>query len=442
MKYLILIILFFSSYNFIFSQNKTWTLDECIKYAVENSPKVNKQTARNNIYNQNYTEAIGGLLPSLNASTGINLGFGRGLDAETNSYTNISTLSNNYGIHSSLTIFNGFSSINNLKVQKMNKLMGKEQLEEIKDMIAYETMESYFNILYVKEIYKLAQLQLEESQKNLDKIKRMEELGISSTPDVAELIAKEASDNYNLTRQENLLKISIIRLKEKMNFPMDENLEISDYQMIHPIQKTDEAVSDIYAKTLSFHPKVLTSEYSLKSCELSYNVSKGKRYPKLNLEGGFSTGFSRYMNGSEYQLFNEQLKNKQGYYVGFSLSIPIFNGLYYSSNTKNSKQSLIIAQNEYNESLNNIYSEITQAVADMNGQADEYLKAQKQVEAMKLAHNANIKKYEEGLLNMLELNTSSNRLLLAEIDEINSKYMFLLKYKLVMYYKGIGFINE
>lgn len=64
----------------------------------------------------------------------------------------------------------------------------------------------------------LAGQQWQESIQNLQRTKRMEELGLKSSPDVAELAAKEVADSYNLTRQKNLLKISIIRLKEKMYF--------------------------------------------------------------------------------------------------------------------------------------------------------------------------------------------------------------------------------
>ncbi|MGG6550506.1 UNVERIFIED_CONTAM: TolC family protein, partial [Prevotella sp. 15_C9] len=70
----------------------------------------------------------------------------------------------------------------------------------------------------------LAGQQWQESRKNLQRTKRMEELGLKSSPDVAELTAKEAADSYNLTRQKNLLQINIIRLKEKMYFPIDEEL--------------------------------------------------------------------------------------------------------------------------------------------------------------------------------------------------------------------------
>jgi outer membrane protein len=414
-----------------------------MKYAVENSPKINKQIAKNNITEQNYKESIGNMLPSLNAGSSAYFNFGRQLDPETNTYTNINSFSNSYSIYSSLNLFSGLSRINNLKMQKVNRLMGKEQLQEIKDNVAYETMEAFLNVLYVKEIYKLAELQLEESRKMLEQVKKMEQLGIRSNPDVAELTAKEASDNYNLTIQKNLLTTSTISLKEKMNFPLEEELEIAEHEILQAVQKTQESPVSIYKASLSSYSKIISAEYSLQSSKLSHNIYKSHLFPSLSVETGVSTGFSRYTDGSTpYDPFREQLKNRQGYYIGFSLSFPIFNGFYHTSNVKKSKQNLIIAENEYNETLYAAYAEIEQAVADMNGQADAFIQAQRQVDAMTLAHSANLKKYNEGLISAIELTTSANRLLSAQIEEINAKYMFWLKYKLVKYYKGESFINE
>ncbi|WP_255495143.1 TolC family protein [Dysgonomonas sp. 521] len=424
------------------SQEKKWTLEECMIYAIENSPRKNKQEAKNNIYQQNYLEAIGNLLPSLNASTNAYFNFGRGLDAETNTYTNINSFSNNYSLYTSLVLFDGLANINRVKMQKMNKLMGKQQLQDTNDMIAYETMEIFFNVLYYKESVKLAEQQLKESSENLRQIKRMEELGVKGFPDVAEMQAKEAADNYSLTRQKNLLTIEMIRLKEKMNFPIDENLAIEDYTSDKLIVKTEETALEIYNQSLVFLPKALVAQSTLAAEELSYKTSKGSLFPTISVDAGYSTNFSRYMDGSEYPSFKNQFKDRRGHYIGFSLSIPIFNGFSRSAKVKRSKQQVIIAKNEKDETLRSIYSEIEQAVADMNGQVDEYYQAKKQTEAMSVAQDANLRKYKEGLISPLELHTSANRLFQAKTEELNAMLKYYLKRKLVNYYKGQSYITE
>ena len=187
------------------AQEKEWRMDECMRYAVEHSTRRAKQEAQNEIYKQNRIEAVGGLLPSLNASADGSMYYGRVLDKDTYKYVNNNTLYNQYGIGSSVLLFDGLAQFSRVKVEKLNRLKGLQQLQDTKDMLAYETMEIFFNVQYYQGTVKLAMQQLDESTSNLRQVKRMEELGMKAAPDVAELQAKEAEDRYLLTKQKNLL---------------------------------------------------------------------------------------------------------------------------------------------------------------------------------------------------------------------------------------------
>ena len=440
--YTIFTLLLFIWTNSYAQENKIWTLEECMAYAVENSPKVNKQDAQNEIYHQNYMEAIGRLLPSLGANTSAYFNFGRRVDDETNTYTTINSFSNSYGLYSAITLFDGLAGIHRAKIQKTNKLMGKEQLQSVKDMVAYETMELFFTVLYSAEIVKLAEEQLEESSANLRQIKRMEELGVKGVSDVAEMEAKAASDNYSLTRQRNIYTISLIRLKEKMNYPLDEELAIMHDYSQSMVAIFVESASEIFKNAKEINPKAVAANLALRSQELNLKAARGARLPSLAAEAGYSTNFSKYLDGRSYVSFKDQLKDKRGHYIGVSLSIPIFSGLSRTSTVNRSKAQVIIAQNEETEALRTLYSEIEQAVADKSGQADEYYYANKQSEAVKLAHKINQRKYEEGLISALELHTSSNRLVQAMAEEMNAKLKYELKSRLVEYYKGVPFLFE
>ena len=146
------------------------------------------------------------------------------------------------------------------------------------------------------------------------------------------------------------------------------------------------------------------------------------------------------MDGSDYSSFDYQFKNKMGRYIGFSLRIPIFNGFSRTAEMRRGKAQVVIAQTQQEETLRVLYSEIEQAVADMNGQVDEYYQAKKQTEAMEVAQKVNERKFSEGLISAIELHTSANRLLQARAEELNSRLKFQLKHELVLYYKGEPFV--
>ncbi|MCC8147225.1 MAG: TolC family protein [Bacteroidales bacterium] len=418
-----------------FSQQKVWTLEECITYAIDNHPSRKIQEATNEIYKINHREAIAGFLPSLSVETGASFNFGRAVDEKTNTYVNSNSFRNNYNVYSSLTLFDGFYQYYRTKITKLSRLRGQEQLEQLKDDIAFDLMSIFFNVLYYQGTVDLARKQLEESSFNLKRTQRMEELGLKSSPDVAEIQAKEAEDRYRLTQQTNLYTLELIKLKEKMNLDIEADISISSDLPVHNLTTKEDPVK-IYQQALYILPSAQIADKSLVLSEMDYKASKSNLYPRISMGAGWSTAFFRRMPSEDYDPFWDQLDNQRSSYVSFSLSIPLFSKLSRISGVKRSKQNLIIAEQQRNETFRQIYSDIERTVADVNGLSAQYIQAQKRREASDEAHKMNQSKYEEGLINALELTTSSNRLLSAEIEELYVRLQYQVKYKLLEYYKG------
>jgi len=418
------------------AQEKVWTLEECIRYAVEHNPQRAKQEAQNKIYKQDQLSALGGFLPSITASSSVYMNFGRNIDQETNTYISTNTFYNTYEIYSSMTLFDGLSQIYRAKMAKINRLMGEDQLRDIKDNLALETMELYFNVLYYKGTVDIAKQQLEESEADLKRTQRMEELGLKSVPDLTEIKAKEAEDRLALTKQINLLELEVIKLKAKMNFPVTDEFSIADYEMTALTGKTDEDAYDVYQQAITTLPRLRASEKNVKAAEMQYKIARGSLFPTLSLIADVSTVFSRLMDSTPYESFGAQLKNHRGTAVGFSISIPIFSGFSRSAEMKRSKQRLIMAQSDNEDLFRQVYSDIEQAVTDVNGLSDECYYAQKRTEAMLSAHQVNQRKYDEGLIDALDLSISANRLLNARVEELYTNLKYQLKCKLLQYYKG------
>ena len=65
----ILILIFtclLSSQGFIFSQQKIWSLEECVKYAIENNIQIKQQSLQNEIQKNSLDLSKFQLLPNLN----------------------------------------------------------------------------------------------------------------------------------------------------------------------------------------------------------------------------------------------------------------------------------------------------------------------------------------------------------------------------------------
>ena len=198
-------------------EEKVWKLDDCMRYAGENAPSVKKQIYTANTYKAERDAASAYFFPSVGTSIGTSNSYGRSIDPATNTYNNVSTFNNDYGISFSIPVFTGGQLINQWLMAKSNRRMGLNDVQKAKDDLALKTMEYYMNTVYYLGTIRMAEEKLAESQLTLRQTQRQAELGLKSQADVAEFEAQVATDDYNLTHQQNLYNTAMVQLKESMN---------------------------------------------------------------------------------------------------------------------------------------------------------------------------------------------------------------------------------
>lgn len=421
---------------------QAWSLDRCMAYAVEHSPRVKKQQYTNDNYRHDRREAVSALLPSLSASVGANVSTGRGIDPGTNTYSTISNFNNTYGVSASVPVFNGFALINRVKIARTAIRSGQEAMRVITDDICLATMQAYYDAVYYRLAAQIAQQKLEESRQNVRKAQKMLALGLQGEADVAQVEATLAADDYNLAQQQDNYTLAMIALKSAMNFPPDDTLEVDTAVQVSPTALSD--TRQIYRQALAINPKILVSDYNLRMRELEYAQTKGRMLPSISLSGGYSTNYFTTLTGDRSGVvpFGSQFDQNKGGYVSMSLSIPIFSGLSRRSSLNRSRNYMQIARLENLEVRREVHDQIVQAVSQRDGLAKQYELARQQVRSNDLAHRASVRKYEKGLLSPIELRTSANTLMLSRCEELGARLRYLIKCRLVDYYNGRPFLEE
>lgn len=417
------------------------TLDECMAYAVEHSPVVRQQDYTNRNYRQDYIESVGSLVPSLSGSVGATTSFGRSVDPETNTYTDVSNLSNNYGVSGQMPVFAGLTGINTVRAAKVMRLMGVEELQQVRDEVALKTMQAYFDVVYYTESVRLAREQMETSTGNLAKSRKLLELGLKSAADVAEQESQCASDDYLLTQQENNLELAKITLSETMNYPADRPLEIAtDIAIETPAGAAP--FDDVVAYALDNNPKARGAGYDVRRSRLQYSVAKGNLFPSVYVGGGYSTNFFMSLDDrSLYEPFKSQFRDNRGYYFSAQLNIPIFGGLSRRTRVNRARNDWRIAEQRREQTLRALQSEIAQNYQQMLGFGKEFVQATKKSAASELAYNAVAGKYERGMVSALDLHTAANNLLQARSERLRARLQYIVKTRLVEYYNGAPLIR-
>lgn len=412
------------------------SLEACMQYAVEHSPAVHRQDYTNRNYRQDYIESIAALVPSVSGTVGASTSFGRSVDPETNTYTDVSNFDNSYSVSGQIPVFAGLTGINTVRAARVMRLQGVEELQLARDQIALKTMQAYFDVVYYTESVRLAREQLETSTAELTKSRKLFDLGLRSAADVAEVESQQASDDYLLTQQENNLALAEIALSEAMNYPADRPLRV-DTEIAIETPAGVASFNDVLDNALENNPKAVAAQHDVRHSRLQFSIARGNLLPSLYVGGGYSTNFFMNLDDrSLYPSFSNQFRDNRGFYVSAQLSIPIFGGLARRTSVNRARNNWRIAEQNRTETLRALQSEVAQAYQQMLGFGKEFVQASKKSDAARLAYEAVSGKYERGMVSALDLQTAADKLLQARSERLRARLQYIIKVRMVAYYNG------
>lgn len=424
---------------------EVWDVDRCMAYAVDHNRTVKQRNLEADNYRLERMKAIGQFLPGVSGSISAQYNFGRSVDPETNTYKSESTFNNGYSMEASISIFRGGSLINQVRKSKANLLLGKAALQEARDNTALETFQAYIDALYYYGTTRLARQKLSESDSLLYKTRRQEELGLKGMADVAQMEAQQATDAYNLTHQHNLYETAMLTLKQKMNFPSEDSLILDtcllEQSAFDQIQLATEQADEVFRLALTYNPTLKQAEMQKYAAKMDRKISWSSVVPSITFYGGISSSYYKELHKTGYPQFSTQFGNNFGSYFGISMSIPIFNRLSGIANMRQARNNYRIATEQYEAQKEELQKLVQQAVQDREGYLKESIQMEKKVASDSLAYHVTRRKYEEGLMTSLDVQNNAATLLESQTGLLQSKLTYLMKCRLVDYYKGQDIIR-
>lgn len=473
MKYFIklsLIIIILIHNTTIISQNKKWTLDECIKYALDNNLQVKQQEISLQLSKTNMMASKAALMPDLNANATHVYNYGRTIDMFTNDFATERVRSNNFYLSSSITLFNGFQLLNNVRKNIYDYEADKYNLEKIKNDISLSVATAYLQILYAKEYLKISEWQKQISFEQLERTKKFVEAGKLAKGDLLAAEAQYATDELNVINSHNQLDLAILVLVQILDLQDVENFDI----VIPQININEDgstlliSVENIYKEAIKVMPEISSAEMSVKSADAGLATSKGSYSPRLMLSASIGTGYSgasksikdynftgnfdtiaytyeitpvpvvtpSYIVNYEVASFNRQVNDNFNKSIGLYLSIPLFNGFQARNNVSRSKLAVETARNNLQQAKNQLIKNIQQAKADATAALNKHNAAQKGLVAMKESYEYAKQKFDAGLLSIIEYNDARTKVSKTESELLQAKYEYIFRLKVLDFYLG------
>lgn len=423
--------------SIVASAQEPWSMEQCMAYAAEHASSVIQAQWDVASATATRNEALADFFPSLSAQVGSQFSWGRNIDPETNTYNNITTFNNGYGIYASLTLFDGGQTLNRYRQARSERKRYLNSVEMKRDDSAISAMMAFADAVYYQNSIKIAEERLRQSEGVLRLTKSQEELGIKGMPDVVQAEATVANDKYSLVHQQNLYEQAMLTLKSAMNFPQIEPLHIDTASVEPPFIRNDEDVESIYSSAIHTNPKAIEAQMQAQSKKYSYNIAKGYLLPSISINAGISTSYYKNLNlNYSAPIFGDQFRNNLGEYISATLSIPIFSGLSRVSGKNRAKYAYEQAKEQLNDQQRQLHDDIASAVMDRDGYVMEIISLKTKVDADGEAYRLNKRKYEEGLMSLIDLQLSANTFYSSKVELLQKQMLFLLKDKLVEYYKG------
>ena len=401
-----------------------WSVERCMEYAAEHSHTVRLQQYDLDASRTERTRAIGAFLPDVYGSVGAQMNFGRAIDPETNTYTDVNTFYNGYGLQ----------RYNELRMARANVAMGRSALQAEKDAVRLKVYKACMDLLYCEGAVEHTSRKRDESRALLHQVEVMAEVGQKSEADVAQMRATLAADDYELTHMQSQTTKALLALKQQMNFPIADTLIVEKPSVDAPLQSSDNAYN-IYNVALATNPRIAQAESNVASARYALRAARGAFLPKISLSGGVSTSFFRNMDVGGHAPFSKQFKNNAGEYVALSLSIPIFNRLGSVSSVRSRRIALDRARESLCYERSELQRIIAEAVADVENSAKEVQKMKDQVEADSLAAYLTTRKFEEGMASSIDVRTAAVTLLQSRVKLLQSQLTMMYNRQVLAYYE-------
>ena len=428
---------------------QSWSLDDCMKYAVEHATDGKRETINARQRKQDYHHAVAAFLPTVAGGLQGQYAWGRNIDPETNTYNNVTTFNNYYQLYAELNVFDGFATINAFRQARLSRDYSATAMQKAQDNIAIDVMQKYVDAAYAEASIRIASEKLDESRRMLAKTKRQYELGEKGRPDVVQMESQVAEDEYCLTHQQNVALQSMLALKSAMNYPVGDELKLDTLskdkeKSLASCQLTignKPNSENIYQNFLNISPDMKSAEYEVELAHYDYKIAKGRLLPSLSLNGGVTTNYYKNLSlKGQYDGFASQFRNNRGEYLALTLSIPIYNSDRWHS-MKKARNNWQLAQVNLEETRRKLHDQIAQAIMDAEGYANELRQMQKKVTSDSIAYHMSSRKFEEGMLSTFDLHTAAQTLLESRIKELQMQMLLIIKQRLVAYYQGENLIR-
>lgn len=428
------------------AQNKKWTLQECIDYAVENNISLRQSRNAHLSGLEDTYQAKAAMFPSLNASASQGVtnrpfsesGNSTVVGSDVYSTSKATSWSGNYGINAGMTLYSGGSLRTALRQSRLQNSVDSLSVEENTNDVVISIVKAYMQCLYAAEAVKVSESTAETSKAELDRAVELKNAGELNKVDVAQLESQYASDLYQITSAKATLDNYKLQLKQLLELGVSDEIELEEPTDDEAgILRLLPSKEEVYANALESMPEIKKAGLNVQAADLGIRQAKSAYSPTLTASASLGTTNVSGVSSS----FGSQLEKNFNESIGLSLQIPILQGRRARTavnkakiEADNSRLVRLSAEKTLLKEVEDTYQEAISAQA-------KYTSAKEQARYAEQSYQLTTEQFGVGMKNTVELITAKNDLLNARVQLLQAKYTALMNNALLEIYQGNYKIN-
>jgi outer membrane protein len=421
-------------------QKQAWTLESCITHALEHNIDLRQRIEERALREIDLSTSVNSRLPNLNAGISQNFDFGRspskdGIIVDNNSSNSSASL------QLSMPVFDGFRITNRIAADRLNLSASTAALERAREDLAVGVASYFLQVLYNKEIYRIALMQVELTAAQVTRTESLVTLGKLPASQLYDIKAQLAKDEASLTTASNNVSLSLLDLSQSLELERLDSFDIVMPELTDVLM--DQAGSlippdEIYRTAVTIKPVIKEQEFLLESQRRQLKIAQSSYYPQLSLNASYSNGYYHYSGGENVSniAFGNQLRQNERKTIGLSLSIPIFNRFEVRNGVRSARVAIRNRELMMEGSKKTLYKEIQQAYLSAVSAGKQYVSVTRSVEASREAFTYAEERYAAGKSSVFEYNESKTKYAQSLAEQAQAKYDFIFRAKILDFYNG------
>ena len=238
-----------------------------------------------------------------------------------------------------------------------------------------------------------------------------------------------AQDRMSVATSANDTRLALVDLAQLLYIDDIDGFDIEPIDTDMPAL-TMAPLAELYARALGRSHAVAAARANITAAERGIDVAKTGYIPRLSFNAGIGSSYYT-VSGFSNEPFGRQMRNNYATSMGFSLSIPIFDGLQTRNQVNRAKVQKVNAELQLDQAEQELMRQVQQAYYQADGARARLAAGETARDAANKAFEAMQEKYSVGRATPTDYEQAKSKALTATTQAIQARYELILRTRIL-----------